>query len=355
MRKRRATISDVAQLAGVSIATVSRVVNGTAPVAEETVKRVQQAIEALDYKPHVAARKLAGQRSGAVGLLLPEISGDFFFPLVRGIAHEAQEAGYDLLIHVSSLPREESQSSPLSDHNTDGLLVFTGRLRDAEIQRLYELGFPMVLLFRTPPDSLAIPYVMFRNKEGARRLVEHLIVGHGRRRIAFLRGPEGNEDSYWREQGYLEALEAQGVAFDERLVGVGGFSARIAQETIESWLLEGLEFDGVFAGDDEAAMGVLMALRRAGKRVPEDVSVVGFDDVGFARLLNPPLTTVRAPIERASAEAARMLFQQISGKQVPPATFFPTQVILRRSCGCPQERDSHIFPEEKEVAIGVAG
>ena len=324
-------------------------------MAPETVQRVQQAIEALDYKPHAAARKLAGQRSGAVGLLLPEVSGDFFFPLVRGIAHEAREAGYDLLIHVSSMPQEESQSSPLSDHNTDGLLIFTGRLQDSEIQRLYEMHFPMVLLFRTPPDSLAIPYVMFQNREGARRLVEHLIVDHGRKRIAFLRGPEGNEDSYWREQGYREALEAQGIAFDGDLVGEGGFSARMAQDTVQSWLLEGLDFDAVFAGDDEAAMGVMLALRRAGRRVPEDVAVVGFDDVSFARMMEPPLTTVRAPIERASAEAARMLFRQIRGEQVPPATFFPTQVILRQSCGCPQERYSHFSQEEKEVTIGVAG
>ncbi len=335
MRKRRVTISDVAQLAGVSIATVSRVVNGTAPVAPETVQRVQQAIEALNYKPHMAARKLAGQRSGAVGLLLPEISGDFFFPLVRGIAHEAQEAGYDLLIHVSSASREESHSLPLGDHNTDGLLVFTGRLKDSEIQRLYEMEFPLVLLFRTPPDGLSIPYVMFRNKEGARQLVEHLIVEHGRKRIAILRGPEGNEDSYWREQGYLEALEAQGIAFDKDLVGAGGFSARMAQDTIQSWLLDGLEFDAVFAGDDEAAMGAMLALRRAGKRIPDDVAVVGFDDVSFARLMDPPLTTVRAPIEEAAAEAARMLFQQIRGEQAPSGTFFPTQVILRQSCGCP--------------------
>jgi DNA-binding LacI/PurR family transcriptional regulator len=334
MRKRRATISDVARLAGVSIATVSRVVNGTAPVAPETVQRVQAAIDELGYKPHAAARKLAGRRSGAVGLLLPEVSGDFFFPLVRGIAREAQDAGYELLIHVSGLPNEESLSAPLGDHNVDGLLVFTGRLHDAEITRLYRSGFPLTLLFRTPPDGLTIPYVMFENKGGARRLIEHLIEVHGRRRIAFLRGPEGNEDSYWREQGYREALDRHGIPFDPDLVGMGGFSPQVARDTIHSWLLDGLDFDAVFAGDDEAATGVLMALRKAGKRVPEDVAVVGFDDVSFSRLLEPPLTTVRAPIETASSQSARMLFEQIRGKPAPPPAYFPTEVVIRQSCGC---------------------
>ena len=339
MRNRRATISDVAQRAGVSIATVSRVVNGTAPVAPETVRRVQQAIEELGYKPHTAARKLAGRRSGAVGLLLPEVSGDFFFPLVRGIAQEAQKAEYELLIHVTGVPNEESLSAPLGDHNVDGLLVFTGRLHDREITRLYRSGFPITLLFRTPPDDLPIPYVMFENKGGARRLVEHLIVDHGRRRIAFLRGPEGNEDSYWREQGYLEALEKHGIPFEPDLVGMGGFSPQVAGDTIQSWLLDGLEFDAVFAGDDEAATGVMMALRKAGKRVPEDVAVVGFDDVSFSRLLNPPLTTVRAPIETASAQAARMLFAQIAGEPTPPPVYFPTEVVIRQSCGCAAHDD----------------
>ncbi|HHB89866.1 MAG TPA: LacI family transcriptional regulator [Anaerolineae bacterium] len=339
MQKRRATITDVARLAGVSIATVSRVVNGTAPVAPDTVRRVEEAIAQLGYKPHSAARKLAGRRSGAIGLLLPEVAGDFFFPLVRSIAEAARANEYDLLIHVASDPQEESLSAPLGDHNVDGLLVFTGRLHDDEIARLHRLGFPLVLLFRTPPDALPIPYVMFENQEGARRLVEHLILVHGRRRIAFLRGPEGNEESAWREQGYRAALQAHAIPFDPNLVGMGGFHQQMARDVIHSWLLEGLHFDAVFAGDDEAAMGAMEALRRAGKRVPEDVAVVGFDDVSFSRLLNPPLTTVRAPIEAAATEAAQMLFAQIAGVHHPTAVTFPTELVIRQSCGCPAHSD----------------
>ena len=334
MRKHRSTISDVAELAGVSIATVSRVVNGTAPVAPETVERVQQAIITLGYSPHAAARKLAGRDTGTLGVLLPEVAAEFFFPLVRGIAEEVREAGYDLLIHVASSGQEASISSPLGEHNTDGLLVFTGRLNDAEITRLYQSGFPVVLLYRSPPDDLPIPYVMFENKRGARELIEHVITEHGRRRIAYLRGPEGNEDSEWREKGYREALAAHNIPFDSDLVGIGGFDADIARETVESWLLAGLDFDAIFAGDDEAAMGVMAALRHAGKRVPEDIAVVGFDDISSAKLMAPPLTTVRAPIQAAAAGAAQALFAQINGIKAPNQLHYATEIVIRQSCGC---------------------
>ncbi len=334
LRKRRATISDVANLAGVSIATVSRVVNGTAPVAQETVDRVQRAITMLGYSPHAAARRLAGHQAGALGVLLPEVAADFFFPLVRGIAQEVRSAGYDLLIHVASSGQESSLSSPLGEHNTDGLLIFTGRLNDEEIARLYQSGFPIVLLYRSPSDDFPIPYVMFENKKGARELIEHLISVHGRRRIAYLRGPEGNEDSEWRERGYREALEKYNIPFDGDLVGMGNFDADVARETIESWLLEGLDFDAVFAGDDEAAMGVMQALRHAGKKVPDDIAVVGFDDISSAKLMAPPLTTVRAPIEAAAAGAAQALFAQINGKEAPHQLRYPTEVVIRQSCGC---------------------
>ncbi len=338
MRKRRATISDVAELAGVSIATVSRVVNGTAPVAYETVERVRNAITMLGYTPHAAARKLAGHETGTLGVLLPEVAAEFFFPLVRGIAEEVRNAGYDLLIHVASSGQESSLSTPLGEHNTDGLLIFTGRLSDEEIARLYRSGFPVVLLYRSPPDDLPIPYVMFENKKGARELIDHVITMHGRRRIAFLRGPEGNEDSEWRERGYREALDKHHIPFDADLVGMGGFDADIARETVESWLLDGLDFDAVFAGDDEAAMGVMAALRNAGKRVPDDVAVMGFDDINSAKLMAPPLTTVRAPIEAAAAGAAQALLAQINGKEPPHQLRYPTEIVIRQSCGCPFDR-----------------
>ena len=267
-------------------------------------------------------------------MLLPEVAAEFFFPLVRGIAREVADAGYELLIHVAGPTRQKSLSTPLGEHNTDGLLIFTGRLDEEEILRLYEAEFPMVLLYRTPPAGANIPYVIFENKRGARELVEHLIRVHNRRRIAYLRGPEGNEESQWREEGWREALDKYDIPFDEALVGKGDFNADIARETVENWLREGLYFDAIFAGDDESAMGAMMALRRGGKRTPEDVAVVGFDDIHSAKLTDPPLTTVRAPIEAAAVGAVQALLAQIHDQEAPRALQYPTQVIIRQSCGC---------------------
>lgn len=332
----RFTIADVAKRAGVSIATVSRVINQTAPVAEETAAQVRAAIAELNYTPHAAARSLASRRTNMVGLLLPEISGDFFPPLLRGIEAGARENGFDLLIH-STRSRSDFAGElgrPLGEHNTDGLLVFTNSLDKAELTRLYSIGFPIVLLHQSPPDTLDIPCVTFENKDGSRKLVEHLVEVHGYRRIAFLRGPEGNEDSYWRETGYREALAAHGIPFDPTLVARGSFDDVEAQAPVERWLQEGLEIEAIFAGDDEAAVGVIAALLRAGKHVPKDIAVVGFDDVPTSRHLTPPLTTVRAPIERAGLEAARQLVRLIHTGQADPLVLLPTELVIRRSCGC---------------------
>jgi LacI family transcriptional regulator len=331
------TISDVARRAGVSIATVSRVLNGSTPVIDETAERVRAAIEELHYKPRAAARILASRHTDTLGLLLPEIGGAFFSPLLRGIEAEAQTASFDLLIHATShIPHASmpTPKRPLAEHNTDGLIVFTQSLDPTELARLFRINFPVILIYQTPPPSLDIPTVVIENKSGAHRLMDHLIEEHDCRRIAFLRGPEGNEDSEQRELGYRQALESHDIPFDPALIGTGGFNEEEAQATIQQWLLEGLEFDAIFAGDDDTATGVLSALHRTGKRVPLDVKVAGFDDLPVARFLTPPLTTVRAPIEQVGREAVRQLVRLIRGQKAEARIMMPTELVIRESCGC---------------------
>jgi len=333
----RATIADVAQRANVSIATVSRVINQTAPVADETAERVRAAIAALHYVPRAAARSLASSRTNVVGLLVPKISGSFFPAQLRGIEGGARENGFGLLIYCTQDRKEAAggMRRPVGEHNTDGLLVFTDSLDEEELVRLHEIGFPMVLLHQSPPAGLDIPCVTFENKDGARRLVEHLIEVHGYRRIAFLRGPEEHEDSYWREMGYREALAEHDIPLTPELVGFGSFDQAQAQAAVEAWLAAGVEMEAVFAGDDEAASGAIIALQRAGRRVPEDVAVVGFDDSPLSRHLTPlPLTTVRAPIEQSGYEAARQLVRLIRTGEADPLVLLPTELVIRRSCGC---------------------
>lgn len=330
----RPTIADVAQLAGVSIATVSRVLNGTAPVDTETAERVRSTIADLNYVPHAAARTLASRRTDTIGLLLPEISGAFFQPMLRGVEAGVSEAGFDLLIHTTQSRPENSPHRPLGEHNTDGLLVFTESLDAKELTRLHSIGFPVVLLHQAPPNSLNIPVVTIENQSGAQKIVEHLIEVHNCHRIVFLQGPEGHEDSTWREKGYRVALKAHGLTFDPSLVARGAFNRDEARATMEQMLLDGVEFDAVFAGDDDAAVGVYLALRQAGRRVPEDVAVAGFDDQVFASTLTPALTTVRAPTEQVGRDAVHILAHLLKGEQAEPRLILPTELVIRESCGC---------------------
>jgi LacI family transcriptional regulator len=353
--KSSVTAVDVARRAGVSIATVSRVLHRTVNVSEEVTARVLEAVTELGYVPHAAARNLAQGRTATLGLLLPEIGLGFFSPMLRGIESAARQAGYDLLIatHYGDDPRppdgergEAQQVAgpelrrrerlvPLGPHNTDGLLIFADNADVAEMERSHRRGFPVVLLYRSAPEGLPIPYVTIENQAGARQAVDHLIEAHGRRRIAFLRGPAANEDAYWRERGYRESLATHGIPFDPALVADGEFQEERARVEVERRLAEGLELDAIFAADDDSAGGALIALAQAGKRVPQDVALVGFDDTLVSRYLSPPLTTVHAPTELVGREAMRQLVRLITTGEAEPVTLLPTRLVIRQSCGCP--------------------
>jgi DNA-binding LacI/PurR family transcriptional regulator len=330
------TIRDVARQAGVSVATVSRVLNDYAVIAPETAARVQAAITKLNFVPRAAAQHLSNNQTNTIGLLLPEIGWDNFFPpMLQGIEAGCYEAGFDLLIHSTRHPQAQSLARhPVWEHNTDGLIIFIHSLADDEIARLYQRGFPLVLLHRSPPASLPIPYVVFENKAGAQKMADHLIETHAYPRIAFLAGPEGNEDAHWRELGYRESLAAHGIPTDPDLIRLGGFDEQIAFQTVAAWVAKGPTFDAIFAADDDSAYGAIHALQKAGLRVPEDVPVVGFDDSPASRLFTPPLTTVRAPIEQAGHRAAALLGQLIRDGETELKILLPTELVVRRSCSC---------------------
>lgn len=334
--KSSATIHDVAKRSGVSAATVSRVLNNPEIVKPLTRQQVEAAIAELNFVPRAAAQNLSNRRTNVIGLLLVEIGWDNFFPpMLHGIEKGCVEAGYDLFIHSTrSLSAAANGRPPLGEHNTDGLLVFLNPLPDPELERLFKKGFPLVLLHRSPPAGLAIPHVVFENKAGARKVTDHLIEVHGFRRIAFLSGPAGNEDAYWRELGYRESLAAHNIPFEPELVRLGGFAEEIAYQTTVDWLRTGLEAEAIFAADDDSAYGAIHALQQAGRSIPADLPIVGFDDSPVSRLLSPPLTTVRAPSEQAGYQAAQMLAQLIRSGQAELEALLPTELVVRRSCGC---------------------
>jgi len=334
-RSTSVTIRDVARQAGVSVATVSRYINRNAPVSSEVAERIGRVMSDLRYVPHAAARHLASRKTRVIGLLLNNLHNDFFVPLLNGVESVIRQKEYNLIVatyHANS----RTMPPPIGPHNTDGLLVFSDGLVDEDLANLNANGFPMVLVHRTSPRSLTIPSVTVENIEITHKLIEHLIQVHGKRRILLMRGPLHQEDANRREMGYKSALASNGIPFDEDLVLNGEFERDIAYQVLNDFLANGKRdaFDAVFTGDDDAAIGVLTALHQHGYRIPEDVAVVGFDDLGFAPFLNPPLTTVRAPTETVGRIAAERLFALLENQSSNEAVILPTEIIYRRSCGC---------------------
>ena len=334
---KRITISDVSRHAGVSIATVSRVLNDTLPVSEETAAKVRAAIEELKFVPNSSARILAGGKTHILGLIIPEIAALSLLPLLAGIEAAARSMGYGLLIYAGGtepVPGEKIRHV-LNENNTDGLIVYVKSLDNEELRRLNRIGYPLVLLHHTPPKDLSIPYITFRNKQASQELIDHLIEVHGYRRIAWLRGPDGHEDSDHREQGYLKSLREHDIPLNPDLIGFGGFNYRDARKTVEGWLGNHVEIDAIFAGADEAAFGAISAIRDAGLRAPEDIAVVGFDDIDLGRHLFPPLTTIHADFEEAGKQAVLQLINLITTGKASTKVIIPTKLVIRQSCNCP--------------------
>jgi LacI family transcriptional regulator len=333
--KKRIRIEDVARKAGISSATVSRYINQSGFVSEKNAQNIRAVIEDLKYVPNVAAQILASQKTMTLGLVFPSLSSTFFSPLLHGIETRAQKDDYNLLIHsIEVLSKGTKSRRVIGEQNTDGIIGFSDSLNDEELVRLADIGFPVVLMFRSSPTFLNIPSVTIENKNGVFKLISHLIEEHKCKNIAFLRGPEGHENATWREAGYRKALLAHGIPYNSELVEYGDFNMVQSREAVKRLLDRKIKFDAIFAGDDDAASGSMMALREAGLHIPGDVAVVGFDDQSIAVHLSPSLTTIRSPIEEVGFQATDKLIDLIKGLSVKTETLLPTELIIRHSCGC---------------------
>lgn len=331
------TIRDIAREADVSVATVSRYLNQNAFVSSSLADRIQQVMDRLDYVPQATARQLATSRTNTIGLLVPNMHNNFFAALLAGIEQEVSKHEYNLLIATGSIDQNRTNQLSLGSHNTDGLLVFADSLTDEQIAQLHARQLPMVLIHKTSSVELDIPTVTIENKSATRNLINHLIQVHGHRRILLVRGSEYQEDSYWREVGFKDALADHGIPFDEALAIRGSFDRDIAYNALKTFLDDPNhpEFDAIFSGDDDAAIGIYDALKENGLNIPEDVSVVGFDDTQIAPFLTPPLTTVIAPTEEVGRSAVKQLLCLLDGRKPVPVTLHATEIVLRQSCGCP--------------------
>jgi DNA-binding LacI/PurR family transcriptional regulator len=335
VRKARPTIYDVARLAGVSTATVSRALNDTGQIAPPTRAAIDAAIEQLGYHPNTAARSLVTRSTQTLALLLPDITNPFYAELVRGIQERALEAGHTMLLCTTEgdPEREEQYLNLLRAKQVDGVLVDGLVLPPPRITRFVRDGLPIVCLDRDI-DSTLVPLVQVDNRLGARLATQHLLdLGH--RVVAHVTGPAGLGISEQRIAGFRAAHNALGYNVDERLIAVGSFTEEGGYEATQE-LLESREFTALFAANDLSAIGALRALVDARLEVPNDVSVVGFDDIRLAQFTIPPLTTVHQPASAIARTATELLLELAAGRSVTQMRhLLAPELVVRESTAAP--------------------
>ncbi len=356
------TIRDVARLAGVSVATVSRVLNASAPVREETRLRVLEVAKELRFSPNSAARSLSRQRAGALGVILPDLYGEFFSELLRGIDQEAQRAGHSLLVSSSHHDsRGIGAAVRAMRGRVDGLIVMAPEVSMAALQGSLPDGLAVVLL-NPPMLGAGSDSIVVDNAGGTRLLVQHL-VAMGHQRIAFLSGPRRNADAQARLRGYRTAMRAAGLRVEEALVARGEFTEESGWRATRALLSEpGVRPTALFAANDASAIGACAALRELGVSVPDEMSVVGFDDTPIARYVTPPLTTVRVAIDMLGRRAATLLLRALDGQPRPPSEgarreIVPAELVVRQSCGpppIPAASHPHVIPKSPPTSSPFA-
>lgn len=326
-----ATIKDVAREAGVSVATVSRALNGAENVLPDTRQRILDVARALRYAPSGAARSLITRKTDTIGALLPDLHGEFFSELIRGIDQAARARGLHLLLSSSHDDAHEAAAALRAmNGRVDGLVVMSPHADDDFLAQNLPHNLPAVLLnsgARRPSQRV----FAVDNFGGAREMTEHL-VRSGRRRIAFLGGPQANFEARERERGYRAGL-GHG---DKPWVLEGDFSEAGGHRAAAALLALPVvdRPDAVFAANDIMAIGLLGALQAAGVRVPEDMALAGFDDIPIARYVSPALTTMRVPIAALGSQALDALADALDGSATgAEATVMPVQLVVRRSCG----------------------
>lgn len=333
---RGVTLEQVARVAGVSRATVSRVVNGNPKVAPDVRRTVERAVDRLGYVPNPAARSLVTRKSQSIGLVIAEPAGrlfeePFFLRLLRGIGAALSSRELQLVLLMPQSPHEESRAERyLTAGHVDGALLASLHGNDPLPAAVARRGIPVVVGGR-PPRGAAVSYVDVDNVQGARSAVEHLVAG-GRRAIATISGPSDMSAGFDRLAGYRQALDAAGRARDPRLEGLGDFTQSGGAEAMRRILAARPDVDAVFAASDLMAAGAIQVLRAAGKRIPDDIAIVGFDDSPIAETADPPLSSVRQPIEEMGAEMVRLLLEHAADPgAVPRTVILATQLVRRRS------------------------
>lgn len=329
-RRGGATIYSVAERAGVSIATVSRVLQGSDAVSDKTKRKVMEAADELHYVPLGAARSLAVRHHEAHGLVLPELSGPYYSELLMGFEARAAELGQSVVLMLAEGKGNLAAAVRSLATRVDGIAMLGSAAIPADVVHVLRGSKPVVLIAGTADDE--IEAVTAENATSAKEITTH-VLGHGRRRLVFAGDPDSGPDFRDRYAGFVAAHEEAGLppAPPERI----GPRESAGSELADRLLAGVVDADALVCANDELALAVMKRLREGGRVVPDDVAVVGWDDVMTARYVVPGLTTVRQPVRELGARAADRLHERITGAPVVDTTqVLPTQLVLRASCGC---------------------
>lgn len=327
----RVTIGDVATRAGVSIATVSKVINGRYGVAPATLAKVQAVIDELGYESSLVARSLRSQRTNVIGIVVADIE-PFSAQLLKGAGAAIRERGYELIVYSGSGHGKDNSGwerryiSRLGGTLTDGIVLVTPTVVDVSD------ATPIVAVDpHTGPSSL--PSVHADNLAGAMTATEHL-VGLGHRRIGFLAGRPDLESARQREQGYRAALAAAGIAVDPQLIRVGGYEPDMSRDAARQLLVLDERPTAIFAANDLSAIETVQVAHSLGLVIPGDLSVIGFDNIPESALIDTPLTTIDQSIHEMGRQAVELLIDLIDGNtDRPRQVTLPTRLVVRQSCG----------------------
>jgi LacI family transcriptional regulator len=329
-----ATIRDVAREAGVSVTTVSRVLNDSGPVKEATRERVRAVAQRLHFAPNTTARSLSMRRTHTIGVLLPDVYGEFFSEVIRGIDQAAQQHGYHVLISgAHNEPAEVDAAVRAMRGRVDGLILMAAELDAELLARNLPEKVPAVLI-NASHDASHFDTINIDNFGGAVAITAHLLrLGH--RELRMISGPASNRDAAERERGFRAALLRVGITARADWVVEGGFTEASGFRAAEQLLAAQIRPTAIFAANDSMAVGALSAARRSGLRVPEDLAVVGFDDVPIAEYVTPALTTVRVSISKLGWCAAERLVECIRAhnRHERRHEIQPTELVVRGSCG----------------------
>lgn len=343
-RKMSATIKDVAKIAGVSTSTASLALNDKPRVSKKTKAKVLEAAQMLDYYPNIIARGLVKRKTNNLALVISHTADYIFFSpyfieIVRGISNTTNSLGYRLMISIVSAEIEEKSAyiQIIKEGSIDGLFLLDVRLRDERILELKRENFPFVVIGRDF-ISKGVSYVDPDDTNGACQAVRHL-ASLGHKKIAFINGHSDYMVSFDRLEGYRKALAEAELSYNPNLVRHSGFTQESGYRMMKGIINDSSDFTALFTASDLMAMGAMKAIKEKGLGIPEDIAVVGFDDIPAAAFADPPLTTVRQPICDIGALAAKILIGIVEGKRVNEKhIIMPTQLIIRKSCGSRKEK-----------------